>query len=361
MKNKNDEVSINDLLTGSVIWGKYFLSRLWIITLIGGGMAAVAGYKAYKTNTTYTAQLDFIIDEDEGASMGGVGSILGQFGLGGSSAGRYNIPKIIRIAESNRISEKSLRRKIIVDEVSKTIAEHIVDIYDLRSKWEKSDVPLYSYDLRDFRGEITDTMLYRSALLELHNTLHGKSSEAAPLIGISEDESSGFITVKATTISEQLSIGTCKEIYENISQFYKLQSIKRQQNTVKKLQSKVDSVSSALRSKEAQLARELDSGKSIQLKQNFTRRQALTRDVSILTLIYSESIKNLETASFILSTSSPAFQVIDSPFMPIQPNGRKILKSTITWGIVGTFLTLGILSLIRLYNQAVDEQTNPQT
>jgi len=67
----------------------------------------------------------------------------------------------------------------------------------------------------------------------------------------------------------------------------------------------------------------------------------LERKVEMLYLLYGESVKNLETADFLLKNSTPYFQVIDRPVGPIQPHGRSRFRALIRGGLIG-----GILSLL---------------
>ncbi|MEL6276275.1 MAG: Wzz/FepE/Etk N-terminal domain-containing protein, partial [Bacteroidota bacterium] len=121
----NDEITLKELILKIqeyfwYLWGK----KWWIIAagLIGG---AIGFYRAWTTPLTYTAELTFMVNEDDGANAGGVGAILGQFGLGGGATSEYNLDKILALSRSRRIIREVLFDSVEINSEADLIANHI--------------------------------------------------------------------------------------------------------------------------------------------------------------------------------------------------------------------------------------------
>ncbi len=107
---------------------------------------------------------------------------------------------------------------------------------------------------------------------------------------------------------------------------------------------------------EARLANFRDRGHGIVLKSQSLPKQQLQRKVEMLYLMYSEAIKNLETAEFLLKNSTPYFQSIDRPVGPIQPRGRSKKIALLKGVFLGGFLALLFIVSRRLF---LDEMNSP--
>ncbi len=121
-----DEISIKELILKTqeyikVIWSKK-IGLIAVSLLFGAGFVL----KAYLKPTTYTAELTFMVNQDEGGSMSGIGAMLGQFGLGGSGGGASNFEKITEIARSGKICERTLMDSATVGGARDLLANHII-------------------------------------------------------------------------------------------------------------------------------------------------------------------------------------------------------------------------------------------
>ena len=83
-----DELTLKEFVLGLVDILRWLKSHWWklgvVMLLCIGGLL----YKLYSKAPEYRATLTCILADDHGASMGGLGSVLGQFGLP-SSSGKY--------------------------------------------------------------------------------------------------------------------------------------------------------------------------------------------------------------------------------------------------------------------------------
>lgn len=315
----------------------------WWIVAAGLGFAAIFLVRAMLEKPTYTATLTFMVNEDEGGSMGGIATILGQFGLSsGSRSGRFNMEKIMALARSRRIVQEVLFEQADLNGKHDYIANHIIDFYDYHQAWEKDTLLSGFY----FRNDSITLFkeIERKALLAIYGRMVGNpQKEVEGLMDIGYNEETGILSLNVKSYEEVLSIIIANKAYEKLSRYYIEKTTEQQQKTYNTLKFKVDSIQTALYQKEQQLAQFQDQSQSLLLRTDNIKQTRLNREVQMLTLMYGEAIKNLETASFLLKSSTPVFQVVDPPISPIDPVRESKLKALVLGGFLGGFVALFIL------------------
>jgi uncharacterized protein involved in exopolysaccharide biosynthesis len=293
------------------------LRQNWKIVLLCTAFSTASFLvNAFLTPPQFPAQLTFMVREDSKSGIGGVASLLGQFGFGGSASGEYNLDKITELAKSRHILQAALFDSATLDGKSDYLANHVIEIYNFREKWRKDTL------LRDFRFTRSEVEQFNrrenKALKSLHQYMIGEKN-AFVAAGYSKQTSILNITVSAR--HEALSIALAEALYRHLSQFYIEQSTAQSRQTVRNLESRRDSIRALLTASERSLARTEDRTLGLLLKEDKVPQKRLGTDVQILNLMYAEAIKNLETASFLLKNTTPVFMEIDKPLGPIKPVG----------------------------------------
>jgi len=345
MEQENDEISLKDLLLKLkefwvVIWAK----KAWVI-LMACLFGFLFGLNAYLKPQLYPAELTFMVNDDEGGGMAGLGAILGQFGLGGSGGGKYNYEKIMEIARSNRIVEQVLMDSAVVEGKKDVLANHIIDIYGLHKGWNKDTV------LNDFIFTSKVGSEYKSNLAKkiLRAQVIGNPKEPTypKLASIVFNEESTIIAIAIASENEDLSIALAKSWYNKLATFYINKSIERQQSTYQQLSFKADSIYRLLTGSESSLASSAEKRGLVLASDNLPQARS-SRNIQLYAAMYGEVIKNKETAEFILNNETPFFQVIDSPSKPIKPNKNSFIIAAITGVFFGVLLSV-ILIVLRYY------------
>lgn len=322
------EMSLKDLLV-KVRDFYLALRRNWKIVLLclslsTGGFLA----NAFLTRPKFPAQLTFMVREDSKNAMGGVASLLGQFGFGSGTSGEYNLDKIIELAKSRHIVEAALFDSARVNGKNDFLANHVINIHDLSKKWQKDTL------LRDFRFTHSKSEQFsrreNKALKALHDYMVSDKNSAFVASGYSKQTSILNLTVSAQ--NEDLSIALAEALYRNLSAFYIEQSTAQSRRTVRNLELRTDSIRNILTSSERNLARTEDRTLGLLLKEDRVPQKRLGTDVQILNIMYAEAIKNLETTSFLLKNSTPIFMEIDRPLAPIKPVGAS-KKTALAMGL----------------------------
>jgi len=350
---KEKELSIVDLIAklkefGAVLWQ----AKLWLIVgaiLCGAGL----GISSYMKPKTYTAELSFMINDDESMS-GGVSSVLSQFGLGGAASKNINFDKILTISSSNTILSKVLFDSVEIKGKIDYLGNHIIDIYNLHEGWNKDTL------LRDFWLVDRDLSLRKTniAIQILMGKLRGdpKDPKSTKLVQTVLNEETTILYVISTTKSSELSVALAYRLYNHLSEFYIEKSIERQQITYNTLKHRADSVYQLLQSSEYSIAESRDQGLGIIMSRDRVPELRNMRRVEMYGAMYAELIKNVETAEFMLNTNTPFFQTLDLPVYLLNPNQKHVLRNAILGIVLGAILMAVFFIGRHVFTQLTQEQ-----
>ncbi len=338
---REDEITLRELILKS---RKYWteIRRNWlIILLITLPFVAYFGYKAFIKPVTYTAQLTFMLNDNQGS--GGIASLLGQFsGLLGSSGNDYKLERILEIAHSRRIISTTLFKKYTLDGQEDFFANHIIRIQRLHEKWKK-DTTLNGFLFT--RGNLASfNRKENKALLALYGEMIGGEDVERPMFGTNLNDDTSIMTLSLNSADEMLAIDLLNTLYEDISAFYIEKSIERERETLEILAQKRDSIGRLLNNNDVASAGFQDQNNGLLLEMNKVSGRRYQRTNNLLTIVYGEAIKNVELADFSMKSNTPFLSLIDVPIPPIKPDARGRIKALIIGLVLG--LTLGSLFII---------------
>jgi hypothetical protein len=295
---------------------------------------------AWLTPKTYSAQVTFMINDDEGGGMGGIGAILGSLGMGASKGGKYNYEKISQLTTSRKILSEMLFAPATYKGKTDCIGNHFIATYKILDEWS-TDTLLRDYQFSNAKKSKRDQYKDQVAVFKLAKMLKGNPLNGIEgIISVKYDDESTILTLSAQTLTPALSIIMANALYDQLSEFYILKTLERQQATYSHVKYKVDSIYGELRGAESRLAGFQDQSHGIILNTTRLPKEQLARKVEMLYLMYGEAIKNLETAEFLLKNATPYFQVIDQPVEPLQPLGKSRFKALLIGGLAGVFVGL---------------------
>ncbi|MCB9246150.1 MAG: hypothetical protein H6606_06925 [Flavobacteriales bacterium] len=329
-------------------WLELWKKKWWVV-LISAVVSGLFVLDAWRTPKTYPAKLTFMVNDDESGGMSGVGAILGELGFAARKGG-HNYEKIAEIALSRKILSTVLYEKIEFKGRTDFVGNHLIDYYRYNEEWE-NDTILSGFRFRDSLPSEARAIRQRDVALEkLARILRGRPDLGKPgIYKVDYDEESTILYLICATGNEALSIPMANAHYEKLSDFYIQQSIERQRRTYEHVKQKSDSIKRVIENTEQQLARFTDQGHGIILNTQTLPRIQLQRKLEMLYALFGESVKNVETADFLLKNSTPYFQVIDTPVGPIQPQGKSRFKALIKGGLLGSVLGLLIILGNRWY------------
>ncbi len=330
------------------------MRRNWKIVLLCVSLASGALLlNAFLTPKRYPAQLTFMVREDSKSGLGGVASLLGQFGFGGGGGGEFNLDKIAELARSRHIVQAAIFDSATIRGKNDFLANHIIDLHNLRKKWREDTL------LQDFHFTHGDKERFNRrenmALIALHQKMV-TDKDAFVTSGYSKQTS--ILNLKVAAQNEELSIALTDAVYRHLSQFYIEQSTAQSRQTVRNLEERTDSIRAILTASERTYARTEDRTLGLLLREDKVPQKRLSTDIQILNLMYAEAIKNLETASFLLKNTTPVFMEIDKPLAPIKPVGAS-KKVALALGIGLGFLVAALWIFIRKFIRSNLAAHNP--
>lgn len=323
----------------------------WVLLLAGLAFAAWRGWKAKQEEPLYSATLTFVLNEDSGRPA--AGGILGQLGLGGGGGAGTSPDKITALAKSQKIIHGLLLDTVVIDGVADRMVNHVIATYRLVDEW------LLPEGRRMIRNGTLETMTEKekSLLKKMHFFL---LSEEEEIITFGSNEDTGILSLKVKSRKQDLSLALSYGMYDRLSAFYTKESTGNSRATVQRLRVKSDSVGAALSAAEYQLAALMDTRLGAMQRRDLVRQAQAERRVQLLNLTHAEVLRNLETASFALSTQTPFFQTVDVPFSPIRGFQPDWQKSALTGLAIGAFLGFLLIAAFKFYRDVMQGETADQ-
>jgi len=356
---EDDDITLKDLILKTKDYFRELRFRWKFLFIIAFVFAIYFGTKAFIAKPDYTATLTFMINKNDAGGIGSVTAILGRFGFGNKADG--NKDKIIQLNKSRRIIEKAVFKKVKINDDENYLANHIINYLDSLDKW--ATVPWYRKPfakpnpLKGFHFVSDDITMFgdtaNSALKNIYFNLIGNNKTGKGMMTNGYDEDSGILHISVTTHNPVLSIELTNSIFDNLSEFYIEKSIEKQKATYDIIKMKTDSILNLLKKKEVELAAFEDRSHGLFSSRSKLKELRLKRDVQKLSLMYGESIKNLEIADFTVKNKTPFVQAIDRPLFPIKGEKSSTIKSFIFGGILGLFLGIIFIILLKIYRDAM--------
>ena len=112
---KEEIFTLKDFLLSIQNFKKYLIQMKWWLVGAMVLFASIFLLNAYFKKITYPAKMTFVVNTNNSNSLnlGGVSSILGQFGLGRSArVGGTNIDRLVELSKSERIIQNALFQKV---------------------------------------------------------------------------------------------------------------------------------------------------------------------------------------------------------------------------------------------------------
>ena len=349
----NDEISLRDLILKVRLFAREIM-RSWKVPAICILLAmAFQAYKYFTFVPVYPAQITFSVDEEEGGSSAGLTGILGQFGLGSVRPSRYNLDKILALSKSRRVIENTLFSRLEMDGKNDFLANHLIREYELGNaiKSEHQDGFVYTHDSLPAFNRAENEML-----VFLYNFIIGPPEDPKlALVTGDYNEDTNIMSIHVSTTNEALSVALAQRMFESLSDYYVNKAIEKQLKTYNVVSAKRDSVLAVLKSTEYQLANFKDSHRGLLLRTDQLSEFRLQREITALSAMYAEVLKNTEVADFSLKNKMPFIQVIDAPISPIYPTQisllRKLIIGILIGGVIGSMIVVGRLIYRDIMNE----------
>ncbi len=351
---EENEITLKELILKIKEFFQEVLKNWRLVVVITIPFVLYFFYQSYKTPVTYTSELTFMLNDDDGGELGALGGLAASFGLGGGGNSEFNLEKMLSLLKSRNIIQQGLFEKTEIDDQVDFFANHIIRKYDYHKKWEESD-NLKGFTFKNNKVEEFSRIEYQ-ALKSVYVKVIG-SAKAPGLLSSNINEDTGIMTLNMESTDENLSIKLLNSLFEKLSTFYIDKTIEKQKQTYEITKNKTDSLLGVMNYKQNSLLKLKDSNRNTTLNQYRSEELKLERDYQISLIAYGEAIKNKEIADFTLKSKTPFIQSIDLPIPPLEPNKNLItyIKQIIIGGILGVFLAIAFIIGRKIYRDTMGE------
>lgn len=340
-----DEVSLQDVILSSariLKWLKKHWLGLAVCLCITLGPSL---WWASQQEETYIAELSFMLNDDNNSNISAASSILSQLGISPQS-GRYNVDKLLEIARSERIINKSLLEKRTIGSNTDFLANHLIERLALHEKWKKSDEALASFYFK--HNQIDDFVKSeQTAIKRLYQLVVGpKHDRTNGLLKADYGSTDYIMSLRLSTPSDSLSIGVVESIYEELVGFYTTKSSEKNRSIYDLIQGKKDSLDQIIRDVAYDLGRMKDRREGSFKSSSSADIALLENKLAGLQILSEEVIKNLSRAEYALEANTPLIQLLDKPSYPLTPQKPSYLRITIIAAFLG-FILFGLFCFFR--------------
>ncbi|HRG65118.1 MAG TPA: hypothetical protein PLV12_04900 [Saprospiraceae bacterium] len=307
-------------------------------------------YNFYNTKPTYFAEVKFLV-EGSSSSIGGLGGLLGQFGL--RNTGKSNPYKIVEVAKSKAILEKVLFSKYDNEFTS----NHIINIYKLNEKWAENEPDFAGFKFNHSKYIDFDS-IEKIAFVRLINKVTGGKESSNYMINFTLDSETGVYSYKTNSENEQLAIHLQNASYEFLRRFFEEDILENSVKTTVVLKQKADSLQNLLVNKTYQLANLQDRTLGLVMATPGVRKMALEKEIQALTLAYAEVLKSYELSDINLKDSKPLFLKLDESISPLESISPSIIINIIKALVLSVLFSGGLIVIRKLYRDIMAETVN---
>lgn len=339
----DDEITLKELI---LIIKEYFNETLkywWLIGIIGVLMGGLFLYRAYTSPKIFTASVTYTTSD--GGGLGGMaGGLLGRFvGRGGGSP----ILKMQAMLSSRKIMEKVMFNKTTINGETDYLINHHIKLFELKDKEGEL--------LSPYANEALSTLEERKIFQGIHRSV------TKELLSTSLDEETGIASISINSEFEEYSYELASLLYSELEIFYVDSEVGSQKATLAKLEHSADSIYNLILSKTSRVASLTDKDKGRFLALDKLPEQRLQGELTFLTQVYAEVLRNLETVKFTVATSTPSIKAIDLPILPIKPKKKSIIVQTIIGGFLGGFLSVMFILARKIFRDIMSEDETVAT
>lgn len=349
--NKEDEMSMKELILKVREWWSYLLSKwkiILVIGLIGGGIGLLL---SITSKPIYIAKVSFVLEDSRGSNnLGNWGGLAAMAGvnLGGGGSGLFQGDNILELYKSRTMLDKTL-----LSSMDSSNSELLIDRYllmnDLYSTWKNTEL-----ENINFHSSRTEFSLQQDSLIG-----HFIKDIRDNVLNVRKpNKSLNLIEIEVKSEDELFSKVFTETLVQNVSDFYIRTRTQKAQENLDILQHQVDSVRNELNRAIAGVAISSDANPNANPARQTLRVASSQRQVDVQAnqAILSELVKNLELAKVNLRREAPLIQVVDRPILPLEQERLGKAKGVIFGGLIAGFLIVLVLMSQKYFKDIMAEE-----
>lgn len=331
---QTQEITIRNavnFLKGAINIGLRFRGLIILFIIVG---SLIGFWKSSVSKPTYKAEISYMLESiNSGGSTSALLGLASQFGLSSPSSG-INPKVLLTISKSKSILVNTFLTRSVIDNKSDFNLNHFIRLCSPKSNKEKIFVEHLNAVNRTYEED---------SIIKLYLD---KFQKEILQFKLSKD---GVIRASVNTVNERFSKQFIDDIQDNVAAFFYEKSTASKKETLKIVEDKVDSLSGELNVKQNLFTQLVDGSQRVFKLKGRAEELKLQRDIKLLNILYAEAVKNLEVIRFDLMYYSPAIQVIDKPYFPLEKNKVSKLISSVVGGIIGFICICTAVALWQFY------------
>ncbi|MEM9544448.1 MAG: hypothetical protein AAGA77_00675 [Bacteroidota bacterium] len=342
-----EEISLKDVVLKAQEYIRYFWSKKWSIIIPFLLFVGIFIFRAKSTPSKFWGETKFFLEGGDGGGGGTLGGLLGQIGVGGKKTNPY---QIIEVAESKLQMTNVLFKKMGPD--STFIANKILEVYDLPNQWAEDNDEYIGFEFK--HGDTEKFTRFENNVFHklIRRVIDNSNNEALMITDYEEDK--GYYFIRVMTAHHDLSMSLSEVSYENLRIFFEDKTRGKLKDTRELLKVKRDSIKNLLDLKINQIADFKDKNRSAIFKTAQVGEVLLESELLGLNAAYLEVLKSYEMADYKYMDQGDYFMLIDRPRAPLGLTFKNWKVEAIKGGILGLFLSIGFLFMIKLYRDIMD-------
>ena len=347
---KEDQFSFKKVLL-SIFLIVPFLKK-YIYYLLGSSLIGllIGLYFDIQNNksTLYKSEIIFIMDSEASNSGGTLSDLAGSLGLSnafGASNTLFSGENFKELLKTKIIYRKALLKKVIWNGKEDIFANIFLKKSRI-NEFEWSKMPKDFYIHRFKTSNINDLNFYdRNILDQIYLHLREKT------IVSSVNQKSSFLTLSVETRNDTLSYIWSKLYLKTVTDFYIDTKTKKSKEVLNLMNSRVDSLRTALYFTQGKLANFQDQNQQIIFQRARIIAERLQMNSSQLQTMYLEAVRNLDNLKFSLIKESPLLNIISDTELPLKPSPKSSGFIPLLGALLGFFFSCVIIYLINLYKE----------
>lgn len=337
---KNDEISLKDIIIKIQVSFNYLLSK-WYILILAVIFGGVLGFYISKnTKPEYIGAITFVLSSGSPGGGGALSGIASQFGLDQEKSNDiFSGDNILTLFKSKKMIKKALFT--IPPGQNDVLANIIVKEWGWDKVWKNEERTKNLFPLPKDTAALTPVQ--DSLVREVYSIITNKNLSVTR-----KDRKLSVYEVSTVSSNEIFSCYLTRFLMEETARFYIDTKTRMSKQTLRMLQREADSLRGLLGGSITSTASEVDRtfnlNPALQVqKASIQKGQVRT---TVLTTAYGEIVRNLELAKINLQNETPLYQIIDEPEIPLKKIEKSRLIPIIIWVILFLVLT-SVYLLIR--------------
>lgn len=346
-ENSQDEITLKEIFAILKEYFQYIIIK-WVYVVISVLLGSGIGiWMCLQEKTTYTATLNFALEEDKGNSGGGISVLASQFGFdaGASAGGAFASQNIIGLMKSRSVVEKTLLRPVIIEKNEISLVEYFLRINGSRRKWTTDPI----FNKIQFLPNSNRALYNRMQDSILGNMYNYFISPKSNFLTVTQkDKKVSIISIEVKSEDELFAKLFAENLADEISEFYAETKGQKAKMNLQILQRQTDSVRGELYAALSGVASANDDTYNLNPAYNIKKVPSSRKqiDVQANTAMLSQLVQNLELAKVTLRKETPLIQIIDKPVFPLNKYEASKRSYAITGGVIAGIISVFLIWIV---------------